>query len=216
MTARISMADVKFSFQCPGRMYSPAWMAPEGNSLHLGISVGSLSRSTQATALLFYCVWWTFTAVSGWRSTYWCTVDLRWSLSSLKFVSKSWLCQILWYICIAYSQSGAECYWGRKTTLQATLMAFAIMQLLMKLNAVVLFMSEYVLCDDWNGKACLKIHDEAFSTWAACLHQPCAVVWACYKAVFLCFPSQPCRRNLRRSTGALQTCGASPSCSGSW
>uniref|UniRef100_A0AAY4AD86 Scaffold protein ILK n=1 Tax=Denticeps clupeoides TaxID=299321 RepID=A0AAY4AD86_9TELE len=29
MTARISMADVKFSFQCPGRMYSPAWMAPE-------------------------------------------------------------------------------------------------------------------------------------------------------------------------------------------
>lgn len=30
MTARISMADVKFSFQCPGRMYSPAWVAPEG------------------------------------------------------------------------------------------------------------------------------------------------------------------------------------------
>lgn len=30
MTARISMADAKFSFQCPGRMYSPAWMAPEG------------------------------------------------------------------------------------------------------------------------------------------------------------------------------------------
>ncbi|KAG7217228.1 hypothetical protein INR49_027772 [Caranx melampygus] len=29
MTARISMADAKFSFQCPGRMYSPAWMAPE-------------------------------------------------------------------------------------------------------------------------------------------------------------------------------------------
>ncbi|MGH0153927.1 UNVERIFIED_CONTAM: hypothetical protein FKN15_068765 [Acipenser sinensis] len=29
MTARISMADVKFSFQCPGRMYSPAWIAPE-------------------------------------------------------------------------------------------------------------------------------------------------------------------------------------------
>lgn len=24
------MADAKFSFQCPGRMYSPAWMAPEG------------------------------------------------------------------------------------------------------------------------------------------------------------------------------------------
>lgn len=24
------MADVKFSFQCPGRMYSPAWVAPEG------------------------------------------------------------------------------------------------------------------------------------------------------------------------------------------
>ncbi|KAI2558486.1 integrin linked kinase [Homo sapiens] len=29
MTARISMADVKFSFQCPGRMYAPAWVAPE-------------------------------------------------------------------------------------------------------------------------------------------------------------------------------------------
>ncbi|KAK2828673.1 hypothetical protein Q5P01_019707 [Channa striata] len=29
MTARISMADAKFSFQCPGRMYAPAWMAPE-------------------------------------------------------------------------------------------------------------------------------------------------------------------------------------------
>lgn len=33
MTARISMADAKLSFQCPGRMYSPAWMAPEGISL---------------------------------------------------------------------------------------------------------------------------------------------------------------------------------------
>ncbi|KAL7982874.1 hypothetical protein Chor_013480 [Crotalus horridus] len=29
MTARIGMADVKFSFQCPGRMYAPAWVAPE-------------------------------------------------------------------------------------------------------------------------------------------------------------------------------------------
>uniref|UniRef100_A0A8C8DYE6 Scaffold protein ILK n=1 Tax=Oryzias sinensis TaxID=183150 RepID=A0A8C8DYE6_9TELE len=29
MTARISMADAKFSFQCPGRMYCPAWVAPE-------------------------------------------------------------------------------------------------------------------------------------------------------------------------------------------
>uniref|UniRef100_A0AAV2J9B9 Scaffold protein ILK n=1 Tax=Knipowitschia caucasica TaxID=637954 RepID=A0AAV2J9B9_KNICA len=29
MTGRISMADAKLSFQCPGRMYSPAWMAPE-------------------------------------------------------------------------------------------------------------------------------------------------------------------------------------------
>ncbi|KAJ8342377.1 hypothetical protein SKAU_G00323050 [Synaphobranchus kaupii] len=29
MTARISMADVKFSFQCPGRMFAPAWVAPE-------------------------------------------------------------------------------------------------------------------------------------------------------------------------------------------
>lgn len=34
MTARISMADAKFSFQCPGRMYSPAWMAPEGIFFH--------------------------------------------------------------------------------------------------------------------------------------------------------------------------------------
>uniref|UniRef100_A0A8U7MF06 Integrin linked kinase n=1 Tax=Corvus moneduloides TaxID=1196302 RepID=A0A8U7MF06_CORMO len=32
MTARISMADVKFSFQCPGRMYAPAWVAPEGST----------------------------------------------------------------------------------------------------------------------------------------------------------------------------------------
>ncbi|NXY81414.1 ILK kinase, partial [Alcedo cyanopectus] len=29
MTARVSMADAKFSFQCPGRMYAPAWVAPE-------------------------------------------------------------------------------------------------------------------------------------------------------------------------------------------
>uniref|UniRef100_UPI00358F473F integrin-linked protein kinase-like n=1 Tax=Myxine glutinosa TaxID=7769 RepID=UPI00358F473F len=29
LSARISMADVKFSFQNPGKMYSPAWMAPE-------------------------------------------------------------------------------------------------------------------------------------------------------------------------------------------
>ncbi|XP_069059742.1 integrin-linked protein kinase isoform X2 [Pleurodeles waltl] len=29
MTARISMADVKLTFQCPGRMYAPAWVAPE-------------------------------------------------------------------------------------------------------------------------------------------------------------------------------------------
>ncbi|CAN2391223.1 Integrin-linked protein kinase [Pristimantis euphronides] len=29
MTARISMADVKLSFQCAGRMYCPAWIAPE-------------------------------------------------------------------------------------------------------------------------------------------------------------------------------------------
>lgn len=27
------MADVKFSFQCPGRMYAPAWVAPEGECL---------------------------------------------------------------------------------------------------------------------------------------------------------------------------------------
>uniref|UniRef100_A0A8C4YXK1 Scaffold protein ILK n=1 Tax=Gadus morhua TaxID=8049 RepID=A0A8C4YXK1_GADMO len=29
MTARVSMADAKLSFQCPGRSYSPAWLAPE-------------------------------------------------------------------------------------------------------------------------------------------------------------------------------------------
>ncbi|XP_053561670.1 integrin-linked protein kinase [Bombina bombina] len=29
MTARISMADVKLSFQCAGRIYCPAWVAPE-------------------------------------------------------------------------------------------------------------------------------------------------------------------------------------------
>lgn len=29
MTARISTADVRFSFQCPGRRYAPAWVAPE-------------------------------------------------------------------------------------------------------------------------------------------------------------------------------------------
>lgn len=38
MTARISMADAKFSFQCPGRMYSPAWMAPEGIYSPIGSS----------------------------------------------------------------------------------------------------------------------------------------------------------------------------------
>lgn len=36
MTARVSMADAKFSFQCPGRMYSPAWMAPEGIRIEMG------------------------------------------------------------------------------------------------------------------------------------------------------------------------------------
>lgn len=30
LTARISMADTKFSFQEVGRLYSPAWMSPEG------------------------------------------------------------------------------------------------------------------------------------------------------------------------------------------
>nr|XP_032836765.1 integrin-linked protein kinase isoform X4 [Petromyzon marinus] len=29
MMARVSMADAKFSFQCPGKLYCPAWMAPE-------------------------------------------------------------------------------------------------------------------------------------------------------------------------------------------
>lgn len=30
LTARINMADTKFSFQEKARMYYPAWMAPEG------------------------------------------------------------------------------------------------------------------------------------------------------------------------------------------
>lgn len=30
LTAKISMADTKFSFQEVGRLYSPAWMSPEG------------------------------------------------------------------------------------------------------------------------------------------------------------------------------------------
>lgn len=30
LTARINMADAKFSFQEKGRIYSPAWMSPEG------------------------------------------------------------------------------------------------------------------------------------------------------------------------------------------
>lgn len=30
LTARINMADSKFSFQEKGRVYYPAWMSPEG------------------------------------------------------------------------------------------------------------------------------------------------------------------------------------------
>lgn len=30
LAAKISMADTKFSFQEVGRLYSPAWMSPEG------------------------------------------------------------------------------------------------------------------------------------------------------------------------------------------
>jgi integrin-linked kinase len=30
LTARINMADAKFSFQEKGRIYYPAWMSPEG------------------------------------------------------------------------------------------------------------------------------------------------------------------------------------------
>lgn len=30
LSAKISMADTKFSFQEVGRIYSPAWMSPEG------------------------------------------------------------------------------------------------------------------------------------------------------------------------------------------
>lgn len=32
LTAKISMADTKFSFQEVGRIYSPAWMSPEGSN----------------------------------------------------------------------------------------------------------------------------------------------------------------------------------------
>jgi integrin-linked kinase len=31
MTARINMGDVKFTFQEKGKMFSPEWVAPEGN-----------------------------------------------------------------------------------------------------------------------------------------------------------------------------------------
>ena len=30
LTARINMADYRFSFHEKGKIYSPAWMAPEG------------------------------------------------------------------------------------------------------------------------------------------------------------------------------------------
>lgn len=53
MTARISMADVKFSFQCPGRMYSPAWVAPEGRH-HLY----STDPKWQLKPHKLQCEWW--------------------------------------------------------------------------------------------------------------------------------------------------------------
>ena len=31
LTAKINMADAKFSFQERNRVYQPAWMSPEGN-----------------------------------------------------------------------------------------------------------------------------------------------------------------------------------------
>lgn len=31
LTARVSMADAKFSFQERGKIYSPQWFSPEGN-----------------------------------------------------------------------------------------------------------------------------------------------------------------------------------------
>ena len=34
LTARINMADAKFSFQEKGRIYQPAWMSPEGKFLY--------------------------------------------------------------------------------------------------------------------------------------------------------------------------------------
>lgn len=40
LTTKISMADTKFSFQEVGRLYSPAWMSPEGENLFFVLIFG--------------------------------------------------------------------------------------------------------------------------------------------------------------------------------
>lgn len=35
LTARVSMADAKFSFQERGKLYSPQWFSPEGEFDHV-------------------------------------------------------------------------------------------------------------------------------------------------------------------------------------
>lgn len=50
LSAKISLADTKFSFQEIGRLYSPGWMAPEGLYLHLIIiflNILALQRSPE-------------------------------------------------------------------------------------------------------------------------------------------------------------------------
>lgn len=42
LSARINMADAKFSFQEKGRCYNPQWIAPEGNALLHSTSSKSL------------------------------------------------------------------------------------------------------------------------------------------------------------------------------
>ena len=37
LSARVSMADAKFSFQDKGRCYNPQWVAPEGKRKSLSL-----------------------------------------------------------------------------------------------------------------------------------------------------------------------------------
>ena len=50
LTARINMADYKFSFHERGKVYNPAWMAPEGKQLmnmHFSYNLLTLFRTSQ-------------------------------------------------------------------------------------------------------------------------------------------------------------------------